>query len=465
MGWFTTAAIAASPAFLSWEHALHQPGCHREAVEQVNASWPTLTDAERRAVQRRTPLWRSTLPPPPADAPSCVPAQAENQLLTDHFVIEWHEGQTDLTRATAVGEAFETSWNRLFNELGWREPLGSDDWRISVYLTDDSFEGGFTTEVDCAGTPVPTIVIGAGTFNYETWYQDVAAHELHHASHYRYGRAFDNWWWEATATWVQEQVYPNNDEWAYYANFYVANPQWSLTTTSYTGDLARHMYGRALWVFWLEQQLGGHDYVQSLWERSSTLPANQRAEMADVMSPEADFGAQFVAFAHALTVGGVGEGHLYELPAYEEVLSLPASGQLRGANRIRAWGMHYVRFQGAALDRGTLTVTASSDQPTLDVALLGVRDGRIATVVRDVSPLVLDASDTYDEAWLVSVGADNVGFFQLDWAAEGVGDAPEPQPDPNEEAKSGCGCAQTPGRFSLSLFALALVGALARRRR
>jgi len=428
MLWLTLPALASPTALDAWSTDLARPGCHRAAADHLAASLPDLPPHQQAATVAQLPQLAGA-PTPPPGALTCFAVPGDHQLVTEHFVVSWDDGVVDEAGALAVADALELSWTRLFDELGWERPAGSDRWHLSVHLSADPFEGGYTTETRCGGEDVPFIVIGAGTFAWGTWYQDVAAHELLHTSHYRYGRAFDSWWWEATAIWIQEQVFPANDEWAYYVDFFVAYPHWSLTTSSYSGDPARHMYGSALWVFWLEQEHGGHDYVQSLWERSRDLPGNLQAEMDDVLGPERSMDAEFVRFAEAMVVNGIGEGTLYDGPAHEAVAALPAVGGSVSPDHPERWGMHYVRFTGDALPAEGLEVVVDAD-PSVQVSLLGVVDGAIVAhgVETSAGAWQLEPADALDEAWLVAVNT-GVAREPVAFTAYPVGEPPAPTGD------------------------------------
>jgi len=65
---------------------------------------------------------------------------------------------------------------------------------------------------------MPYSVAGRGSFYGGSWFMDMAAHEFNHASQFAYGFGHQFWFWEATATYVEEFVYPTHDGWAPYVD-------------------------------------------------------------------------------------------------------------------------------------------------------------------------------------------------------------------------------------------------------
>src|SRR5690606_6033744 len=113
-------------------------------------------------------------------------------------------------------------------ELGWREPAGMSGYRLLVYVSEQNYGGAYTTVESCGGLYMPYIVAGRGSFYGGSWFMDMAAHEFNHASQFAYGFGHQFWFWEATATYVEEFVYPTHDGWAPYVEGYTANPQISM---------------------------------------------------------------------------------------------------------------------------------------------------------------------------------------------------------------------------------------------
>ena len=79
----------------------------------------------------------------------------------------------------------------------------------------NSYAGAYTTVEYCSGSGcMPYIVAYSGSFNSGNWWKTMACHELNHAIQFSYGFSHEFWWWEATATWIEEYVYPSFNDWA-----------------------------------------------------------------------------------------------------------------------------------------------------------------------------------------------------------------------------------------------------------
>ncbi|MDP2268963.1 MAG: hypothetical protein Q8K46_07330, partial [Deltaproteobacteria bacterium] len=103
-----------------------------------------------------------------------------------------------------------------------------------------------------------------------TGLQITAAHEYHHAIQYGYNYYFDIWFAEATATWIEDEVYDSINQIYDYLPGYMQNSKLSLdapepySTTTGTG------YGR--WIF--NRHLAeryGRDAIKAIWQRLAIL--------------------------------------------------------------------------------------------------------------------------------------------------------------------------------------------------
>lgn len=181
-----------------------------------------------------------------------------------------------------VAAVFEKVYQDEIGTLGYNPPPSSP---YEVYLQDIAPDGEFGhANADPPPTPgatpgsnsVASYIVMDNNFT-DAIYAPLtaleslhitAAHEYHHAVQYGYNYYFDIWYAEATATWIEDEVYDDVNQLYGYVTKYLQNSKLSLdiTTDTTTGG----GYGR--WIFnrFLAERYG-RAIVKSLWERLGTL--------------------------------------------------------------------------------------------------------------------------------------------------------------------------------------------------
>jgi hypothetical protein len=97
--------------------------------------------------------------------------------------------------------------------------------------------------------------------------QVTAAHEYNHILQFRLDTQQDGWMFESTATWSEEQVFPDADDWLFYVRAWRRQPQQPITKFGAGGGL--RVYGSAVWNHWLDAGAGyGPQVVLESWEKS-----------------------------------------------------------------------------------------------------------------------------------------------------------------------------------------------------
>ena len=92
-----------------------------------------------------------------------------------------------------------------------------------------------------------------------------AAHEFNHALQFGYYQGSDGiWWQEATATWMEDVVYPEVDDYLQYFSSFLRYPEESLDRSS-SSPTDLHVYGACLFAHFLEQRYGAAA-VRQIWE-------------------------------------------------------------------------------------------------------------------------------------------------------------------------------------------------------
>jgi len=219
-----------------------------------------------------------------------VVSSAANSLQSTHFIVYWGNtysttdpdwaNATTVTAATGsyigspkmVGQTLtiaEQAYNKEILTLGFTFPAGlSVGGRIPIYLLDSGAvdPGGRTTmganvlgvtgigqnpiyisvSGDFSGTHSADPVDGATGFN--KYLELTLAHEFFHTIQAGYigFSQFDvgsSWWMEATATWMEDQVFPSSNDYLNFVSDVILYPQQALATFN-----GLHEYGAAIFI-------------------------------------------------------------------------------------------------------------------------------------------------------------------------------------------------------------------------
>jgi hypothetical protein len=175
----------------------------------------------------------------------------------------------------AVGDAFEAAYNREITVMGYRAP---PEIPCNVYLQNMTFFG--LTETDTVNGQSATSYITIENDFAEQAFQSsipgnfsasvkslkalqiTAAHEFHHVIQFGYNMLFQPWFAEATATWMEDEVYDSvNQLYAYSVDYF--------TATNSSLDSGN---GYSRWIFnrYLYEQFYPQDIIKGIWETFAT---------------------------------------------------------------------------------------------------------------------------------------------------------------------------------------------------
>jgi hypothetical protein len=131
------------------------------------------------------------------------------------------------------------------------------------------------------------------------------AHEYNHILQFGYDAFQDPWFAESTATWMEDQVYNDIDDYLRYVRRWVKRWDTPLTTSSIKE------YGSAVWNQWLERRYG-HGIIRRAWARAIhvrpggfSVGAYERAIRG---AGPSDLGHDFARFASAVAEWRTGQG-------------------------------------------------------------------------------------------------------------------------------------------------------------
>ncbi len=240
----------------------------------------------------------------PSFNPSNLPVQTiETNNFIIHFVVDEmppknfgpsYDDRTTYQYANKIAQAAEAAWNYQIYTLGWQEPPGDGSCggginKYDIYIKFDRSFGYAQRETQVSGSNaftsyiVITNKISLDSVNFRPLTDDeikvTVTHEFNHALQFGYNGTksslFDSWFYENTATWMEEIHYPNINEWINF--FFWRNPNndtplnkpfLNIDKTGndyeYCGALFCHMLSR-----WFN-----NDIIKNIWIFSATSNNN-----------------------------------------------------------------------------------------------------------------------------------------------------------------------------------------------
>jgi hypothetical protein len=243
-------------------------------------------------VQRRhaeTLLARPTDSPDPGGSGYTVPEQPP--YCTAHFCVHYVASTFDAPNLTddngngvpdyveqvgAVGEEVYAIEN---GALGWKPPkpdrTSGGDSRTDIYLVQLSGRlfGYSTPDPGQHGRSQYAYLVldndySAAEFPGTTPIGDLdvtLAHEYNHILQFGYDVNQDLWFMEATAVWMEDHVYPDDNDYLRYIKRWV-----SATKVPITNGSSLKIYGTAVWNHWLAGNYG-NAIVRTAWERAAKV--------------------------------------------------------------------------------------------------------------------------------------------------------------------------------------------------
>jgi len=420
-----------------------------------------------------------------------------------NFAVKWDNAAVTEERAQLILAALEDAWLVYFGEMGHAEPTGAETYRINAYITGPAeqpgidFRGGYAN-VDDDGYPffVLSEDLMPTDISDETL-RHVAVHEFYHDVQLSRFAFYDNaaiWYWESTAEWASQQMYPDDLDGFLFVGAFALAPQLPLF---YYGDpfggdpiAGVHQYGTSIFPRFISEHVGSVTTIPQTWETANELSDPLRfldQVLEDASLPEAFF--EFTA-RNAVWDYPQRDFLLIAVESYAQaypersgvVARIGANGSggwtdAPSATRPGAFGYNVIE-----IDRPTdgelylaveLESAGSAGSPGAMRATL-VRengDGIQYAAVDDELTVTLDATE--HTAWLV-VGAtsharnENETFdYRFKIGATDPNPDPDadagsdPDPDPDSDDGGGCGCTTSSSgsapTASLGLFAVVLV--------
>ncbi len=297
---------------------------------EVLGNWDTLSP-QTRALLTEFVAAPHLLLGPMATAYQSRPTLLEEQTFTTtHFVIHYtitgtdkvYNSGVDLDPANGVpdyvdwvAEDLETMWNAQIATMGWLEPPPDTgeggDTRYDVYLKHiPPFYGYTQFDGDSFVDDNPNSV---GVTETDAYYSYMAlendfsamggdkrelirvttAHEFNHAIQVGYDGTEVLWLMEATATWMEDEVYDDIND-----NYQFLDELFNYPDIALDTDLQAYHYGRWIFTRYVSEHHGGQSTVRKMWEHAVTMD-NIDAVDAGLSDAGASFDEVFPPFAAA----------------------------------------------------------------------------------------------------------------------------------------------------------------------
>lgn len=226
-----------------------------------------------------------------------------------HYVASGPHAATPTEAATA-STVMEEVWTKEITIMGWREPkadgtLGGGIDKFDVYLGDVGAQGIYGY---CSNDPGQTTRAQTGYCVLDNDFVEfppdpvkarkvTAAHEFNHAIQFAYDVAEDSWLFEATATWMEDEVYDDvNDNYQYLPTGQLGRPETPADVFGPSGDDAFAPYGNFIWMRYLSETFGP-EAVRAIWENAAASGVYSLAAIdALLISKGSTFAAGFADF-------------------------------------------------------------------------------------------------------------------------------------------------------------------------
>lgn len=193
-----------------------------------------------------------------------------------------------------VAEIYQEVWHEEITEMGYPQPPADDFYpeggtaAYDVYITNLSLNFYGLTHGDVVYQDGPsgpyrmTSYVeldndyqGYSLYNPDEWdliLAVTAAHEFFHSIQYGIDAyeflegsddySVDVWWHEMSATWMEDMVYDEVNDYYYYLPGFFDHPNWALTTQA----RGNYEYGACVWPRYLSERFG-NDIIRDIWEQ------------------------------------------------------------------------------------------------------------------------------------------------------------------------------------------------------
>ena len=214
----------------------------------------------------------STLVAPPADVGRDLYGLPNSYESAD-FVLRWgEEAAVSADGVAALATLLQTARTTEL-ALGFPAPVGSEQYKLNVYIGDSGGPPSYGAlgyfNLDEEGWPM--LVFHPFILDDPEQAAAVSAHELLHVLQYSSGHDLEDWFWEATAVWVETEVHPGNLNHVRFVPGLALLPYRSLDLYDRPGDGTLeelHAYGAFLYPRYLTEHGLDPQLIADVWTQS-----------------------------------------------------------------------------------------------------------------------------------------------------------------------------------------------------
>jgi len=385
-------------------------------------------------------------------------------------------------------DALEETYDAEVEREGYPAPTNIDSYFLDIYIGNTGANDGenipeiswagaytsiYTTDYQLEEPEMSYIVIHPDILQYLPAIQEIAAHEFFHVLQFAiwldnypngYFDSESNWWWEATATWMEDEVYDDIDQYVYFLNYYMENPHKALH--EFTSG-APHQYAMCIWAIYLDETYDGNQTIFDLW--TDPDPAGILVATDEYLTEnyQSDLSAAFRDFLAKVSMLDFDEGSSWDQVALtdsvseypyvqgEDEVASKSLPRILGANiyKLRpgtSSGTLTIEFDGQGtyndndLDWNVMVLAVPADKADYQVYQLETEDESEAGTLQ-----VAGFGSEIDEVWLAFApfpnkirSVDKFGTsrgFDYAWAAD-VSAADDDDDSGDDDDDSGCGC-------------------------
>ncbi len=290
-------------------------------------------------------------------------------ISTEHFRLEMSpliKNQTDsdgdgiADLIELVAEAAEESWEVEIEDLGYEEPLDSDNKIIIIF--DDKDEYLLSGAVGITGL----LSNGDPYIAINPWLSDdylkiTVAHEFFHTIQFGYDTGFATTnhgvnWAEATAVWIEEIVYDEVDDYINYLTDFFDYTDYSVFASIAPTDTL-FPYALNIWPLFLQEYFNDEGVIKDIWENyfhSSADDEDLTKVYDSVLEVVEDYGENLSDVFRQFTLWNMADDEYSEAGDFPAVTALEAYEgdyyQVESAHAPALYGTNYLYFENYSND-------------------------------------------------------------------------------------------------------------------
>ncbi|MDD5687129.1 MAG: carbohydrate binding domain-containing protein [Elusimicrobia bacterium] len=257
------------------------------------------------------------------------------------------------------GQYFEYSWNQIVKpgSYGYESPPSEYfviENKLPVYILNlgNGAYGSTAYKHPILGSiiQVDNDYIGDKFYTHGTdAMQITSAHEFFHAVKCSYNPRDDNYWWnEATSVWMEDEIYPNVNDYLQYLKGFAGKPSWFANSTQsldYINDW--NEYGSCIFAKYFSERFNEKDIIRQIWDICKTTDSLSAIDSELISGHGTSLSNEFKTF----TVWNYDASKYYiEGNSYPKITVLDTSAKYQypsGVNTVMHLASHYFEFRPA----------------------------------------------------------------------------------------------------------------------